>query len=386
MKNRSQQDINDKMRVQSGLDFEKQWFMNHPVYRSLPKECYGTDTLTLKLSRLMYTHIRFNLPKIMAEVQDKLNAVEERIRDLGQPLPTTDNERLQLLWGMINSFVTAFRNKISGKSDMKVMLQKQEQLTGGAKIKSAFFDIFDEFSGPNYKVTAALQDKEIENSITLHEGDNLSGFPSVEVFYYLIQPEIEKLKEPAIRCLMDVYYYLEELAHTLMEKTFIRFPSMIGELMAVAQQIMGEERDKAKYIVESLIESEIGYMFTNDSDYQGKRTDILPKVEGRGGESSTLLYVMEMRERVESYYKLVVRGIRDSVPKMIGTFLVRAVQDKMQLELATRLIKSDQVNALMSEPPSVAAERKRLMETRDILRKALKAMQRDPEYDYFLIT
>lgn len=386
VKNRSQQNIMDRVKVQQGLDMEREWFMNHPVYRSLPKDCYGTDTLTQKLSRIMYAHIRAALPEIIKEISEKLRSVEERIKELGTPLPTTDSQRMQLLWGMINSFVTAFRNKITGKFDMKAMQLKKEKqsvqpdLTGGAKIKSAFFELYGEYSKPDYVVTRDLKDLEIEHAIILHEGDNLSGFPSVEVFYYLIQPEIEKLKEPAIKCLLDVYYYLEELAHTLLEKSFVRFPAAVPELMAAVQQIMGEERDKAKYIVESIIESEIGYMFTNDSEYNGKNTDIVPRVDekDRGADSNTL-YVREMRKRIESYYKLVLRNVRDAVPKVIGCFLVRAVQDKMQLELATRLTKNDQINTLLSEPPSLAEERKRLSETRDILKKSLKLMQRDPE-------
>ena len=389
VKNRSQQDILDRLGVQRGLDSEKAWFMSHPIYRSLPKDCYGTDTLTHKLSRIMYAHIRSALPEIMKEVEEKLKSVEERLRDLGPSLPTTDGQRMQLLWGMINAFVTAFKNKITGKFDMKTMQQKQEKtqttLSGGAKIKSVFFDLYKEFSDVTYRATGELQDKDIERAIILHEGDSLSGFPSVEVFYYLIQPEIERLKDPAIKCLLDVYYYLEEMAHTILEKTFARFPSITGELMAVIQQIMGEERDRTKYIVESLIDSETGYMFTNDGEYNGKRTDIVPKVdEADKGLDSNKIYVKEMRARIDMYFRLVIRNIRDAVPKVVGCFLVRSIQDKMQLELATRLTKNEQINALMSEPPSVAEERKRLSETKDVLRKALKVMQRDPEY-YFNI-
>ncbi len=386
VKNRSQQDILDRVKVQRGLEVEREWFMNHPIYRSLPKDCYGTDTLTRKLSRIMFAHIRSALPEIMKEVEEKLKTVDERIKDLGTPLPTTDSQRMQLLWGMINAFVNDFKNKITGKFDMKAMQLKKEKqqneqnLSGGAKIKVVFFELYKEFSQANYRITANLKDVDIEHAIILHEGDNLSGFPSVDVFYYLIQPEIERLKEPAIKCLLDVYYYLEELAHTLLEKAFTRFPAAVPELMAAVQQIMGEERDKAKYIVESVIDCEIGYMFTNDAEYNGKRTDIVPRVdESEKGVDSTTLYVREMRNRIESYYKLVLRNVRDAVPKIIGCFLVRAVQDKMQLELATRLTKNEQINSLLSEPPSLAEERKRLTETRDVLRKSVKLMQRDPD-------
>ena len=46
----------------------------------------------------------------------------------------------------------------------------------------------------------------------LHEGDTIPGFPSVDVFIYLIQPQLEKLREPALDLLQDVYIMLEQMA------------------------------------------------------------------------------------------------------------------------------------------------------------------------------
>jgi len=46
----------------------------------------------------------------------------------------------------------------------------------------------------------------------LQEGDTIPGFPSVDVFIYLIQPQLEKLREPALDLLQDVYHMLEQMA------------------------------------------------------------------------------------------------------------------------------------------------------------------------------
>ena len=40
----------------------------------------------------------------------------------------------------------------------------------------------------------------------MHEGDSIPGFPSVDVFYYLIQPQLEKLREPAFELIQDIYF------------------------------------------------------------------------------------------------------------------------------------------------------------------------------------
>lgn len=52
---------------------------------------------------------------------------------------------------------------------------------------------------------------------------------------------------------------------------------------------------------------------------------------------SAMIFVNELRARLDTYFKIVVRNMRDMIPKIIGNFLVRAVQDKMQIELFKRL-------------------------------------------------
>lgn len=51
---------------------------------------------------------------------------------------------------------------------------------------------------------------------------------------------------------------------------------MIGDVMDIITQVLQQEREKARYIVESIIDSEQNYLFTNDFDYLQNRTDIVP--------------------------------------------------------------------------------------------------------------
>lgn len=111
----------------------------------------------------------------------------------------------------------------------------------------------------------------------LHEGDTIPGFPSVDVFVYLIQPQLEKLREPALDLLQDVYHMLEQMCQGIVDKIFQRFPSMIPEVMDIIVNVLQDEREKTRVIVESIIDAEQNYLFTNDSDYLTTRTDIVPQ-------------------------------------------------------------------------------------------------------------
>jgi hypothetical protein len=45
------------------------------------------------------------------------------------------------------------------------------------------------------------------------------------------------------------------------------------------------------------------------------------------------MFVREIRQRIDTYFKIVLRNVRDTVPKQIGYFLVKMSQEKMQFEL-----------------------------------------------------
>lgn len=177
------------MTVKDSIEREKLYFATHPVYSTMPPSMMGTEILTQKLSKVLFTHIKHNLPEITKEIKEKQRDIEDRLRDLGPPLPSDGNEKMHLLWNMITDFVTIYKNTITGKFDSKRYQGGQnnpakKELSGGAKIKLHFYGLYKQFV--NYNATTEYTDQDIERAIMLHEGDTIPGFPSVDVFIYLI--------------------------------------------------------------------------------------------------------------------------------------------------------------------------------------------------------
>ncbi len=83
--------------------------------------------------------------------------------------------------------------------------------------------------------------------------------------------------------------------------------------------------------------------------------------------------------RIDAYFKIVVRNVRDSVPKAIGHFLVKQSQEKLQFELYAQITKNDALTKQLGEPERVTEERKQQNGTLETLKKAIKVLQRDPE-------
>jgi len=96
---------------------------------------------------------------------------------------------MQLLWNMITDFIQTYKNTISGRYDSKRVQSNQggkTDLSGGAKIKMSMYGLYSEFDG--FKACDEYQDSHIQKAIQMHEGDGLPGFPSVDVFVYLVTP------------------------------------------------------------------------------------------------------------------------------------------------------------------------------------------------------
>jgi dynamin 1-like protein len=89
--------------------------------------------------------------------------------------------------------------------------------------------------------------------------------------------------------------------------------------------------------------------------------------------------VREIRARIDAYFKIIVRNVRDTVPKTIGYFLVKASQERLQFELYAQINKNEALTRSLGEPERVAEERKALNGTLETLKKAIKVLSRDPD-------
>jgi len=178
----------------------------------------------------------------------------------------------------------------------------------------------------------------------------------------------------------------------------MRFPTIIPDIMEIITAVLQSERDKAREIVESIIDSEQNYLFTNDIDYLQNRTEIVAQEESapeappapNQGENpnaqrptamkqtkhqkGTNAFVQEIRARIDAYFRISVRNVRDSIPKAIGHFLVKGSQDKLQFELYAQINKNQAISEALGEPKHVTEERKTLNTTLEAMKKAMKIL------------
>lgn len=376
VRNRSQHEINENVQVEDALRQEREFFANHEIYSSIPPGFLGTEVLANKLTKILFTHIKHFLPEILREVVQRIKDCDDRLSELGPSAPTEPRQKIQLLWNMITDYCEIFKNLIRGKYDRRRSSRITKDLQGGLVIKQAFNDLLKDYTN-EFRATSVYSDEDIERAILMHEGDSIPGFPSVDVFVYLIQPQLERLREPVLDCLHEIHAHLETLAHKIIERIFYRFPGVVNEICEVASSVLAKTKEHCREITEALIDSEEGYIFTNDFSYLTQRTDIIPKNDARARDANAV-FVNEVRSRIDAYFSLVIRNVRDSLPKVIGFFLVRDSMERMQLELYEHVNSDASISEALSEPSHISAEREMIKKQLGTLRNAQKILKRDP--------
>ena len=71
--------------------------------------------------------------------------------------------------------------------------------------------------------------------------------------------------------------------------------------------------------MEALIDSELNYLFTNNRGFK----DNSGIMSNNQQQSSGNVFVDQLRVRVDNYFGIVLRNVKDSIPKAVGYFLVR---------------------------------------------------------------
>mmetsp|Transcript_4410 Transcript_4410/g.10199 ORF Transcript_4410/g.10199 Transcript_4410/m.10199 type:complete len:808 (-) Transcript_4410:35-2458(-) len=427
VKMRSQQDILDNKSVKQALKDEKEWFENHRQYSKLPPGLVGTSVLVDKLTQVLLKHIRRFLPEIKKEIGQRRQKVEMRIQELGEGVPMVEAERKQLMWTMISDYCDMFTNTIRGKYDRKLQRYMaslpagSNTESGGAKIREIMNDFLVEYMQQG--ITADMSNGDIDKALHMHEGDSLPGFPSPDTFEFLALPHLQKITIPSLECVDSVSSALDHTAGRVAHAVLRRFPTLRDGVMEMTQRIIERERDNTRAIVEQQVACHIGYLFTNDPSYlidhgsmepmyerqataptvkeEPKDPGVMEKTMQQVKGSSKAAYdkmntmvkgeqprrrphqysgpfVDEIRARLDAYFAIIIRNIRDCVPRAIGFYLVRFVQDKLQYELLNEFADDARISELLGEPPHIIEERKQLASQLTVLQKASSVLTRDP--------
>jgi len=121
---------------------------------------------------------------------------------------------------------------------------------------------------------------------------------------------------------------------------------------------------------------------TNTAAKQGQQTQLVNKTEKRLDQVPATIKAVNtptdketfetelIQSLLVSYFDIVRKNVKDTVPKSIIHFLVNSSRDNLQNELVSHLYKDELFDELLEESPAIAQRRSACKTMLDILRRA----------------
>jgi len=332
IKNRSQQDIIDNVPVAKSLEEERRFFSMSPVYSTLPPGCTGTQALTDKITKILYTQIKESMPKIVEEISNKVTEIREKLDKLGPGVAKTPQELIDYVWKQIAKFLRIYKNSLEGTRD-----PEYGEEPFGPKVRKMLNDFYKDHYDD--LATEDLKEDDILKAMRDFPGDSIPGFPSIDAFLALLNPLLSKLKNPAMLLIDEVHKMLEESATSIMEKVMTkkypvfndRFLDTVLKVLDQVNYMLIQYKQKSKGAVQELLDAELDYLYTNDISYLLGSFRVTEKDLKKNKKPLDPL-AFELRKRIDAYHHLIVRNLRDLIPKQVSFFQLVQGSKELQFE------------------------------------------------------
>ncbi|XP_070374747.1 dynamin-1 isoform X5 [Equus asinus] len=260
--NRSQKDIDGKKDITAALAAERKFFLSHPSYRHLADRM-GTPYLQKVLNQQLTNHIRDTLPGLRNKLQSQLLSIEKEVEEYKNFRPDDPARKTKALLQMVQQFAVDFEKRIEGSGDQI----DTYELSGGARINRIFHERF-----PFELVKMEFDEKELRKEIS-YAIKNIHGirtglFTPDLAFEATVKKQVQKLKEPSIKCVDMVVSELTATIRKCSEK-LQQYPRLREEMERIVTTHIREREGRTKEQVMLLIDIELAYMNTNHEDFIG---------------------------------------------------------------------------------------------------------------------
>ncbi|KAI5899264.1 uncharacterized protein SCHCODRAFT_02523523 [Schizophyllum commune H4-8] len=432
--NRGQRDIETGKAIQAALEYEREFFANHPAYAG--KEAYcGTPYLARKLNGLLMHHIRATLPDIKARISQQQSKYNAELQSLGGPTAGNDGN---VVLNVITEFTNEFRTVIDGNTNDLSL----NELSGGARISFVFHELFNN-GIRSIDPFDQVKDGDIRTILYNSSGSTPAIFVGTSAFEIIVKQQIRRLEDPGLKCCQLVYDELIRILGQLLTKmqAFRRYPALRERFNHVVVNFFKKSMTPTTKLVSDLVAAQACYVNTTHPDFlNGHRAMAIvnerlaaarPPPPGADPKSGRLApgtinnnrdldvdakkeepsffgsffssartkrkpasgaSVMEapppvikpqaaLNERetmetevikllIHSYFNIVKREMIDMVPKAITLKLVAHSKDNLQRELLQELYKPEVLGELLKESEYIVNRRKEVIGMVQALNKA----------------
>ncbi|CAG7718237.1 unnamed protein product [Allacma fusca] len=261
--NRSQKDIEGRKDIKAALAAERKFFLSHPSYRHMADRL-GTPYLQRVLNQQLTNHIRDCLPALRDKMQRQMLALEKDVEQYKYFRPDDPAVKTKAMLQMIQQLQSDFERTIEGSGSALI---NTNELSGGAKINRLFHERF-----PFEIVKMEFDEKELRREIAFAirniHGIRVGLFTPDMAFEAIVKKQINRLKEPSIKCVDLVVNELSNVVRVCAEK-MNRYPRLREETERIISGYIRDREQMCKNQLLLLVDCELAYMNTNHEDFIG---------------------------------------------------------------------------------------------------------------------
>ena len=318
VKNRSKLDLINNISIKEGLLKEKIFFEENDIYSKMNKKLFGTQSLIEKLIEV-YTNMFYKkIGNIIGSIKQHIKRLNNELILLGKPLPQNLSEKNLVLQDLVKNYCNMFFNLLNNRTNSNQIPLNDEFIDNEErnKIKKLYDKFLIEYT--TKKFTIKSKGKLPKNISLLN----------------LLNPKLNSIKDEAISLFKTILEHLYQISDKVIYQIFERFPKMENRIKEIVKIIIERDIKTTEELINQILKYELNYEFTNDESFLEKynfENIIENNVE------------MQLENALNDYYKIIVRNIRNIIPKTIQYKLIHNLQMNLLNNLIEYIFKNPEI-------------------------------------------
>ena len=388
---------------------EREYFCNHKVFQYLPINDYFTfDTVGEKITKWIWqtNEFRKNLIFAYSKLEERMKFLEGELKIYGTDMNFESQSKELYLQSMLMIFCDTVEKTFSGKSE------DEEYMLSNTKLNKLYVDFLSPYI--DYQPSITFKNSEIIETIQRTEGSGMSGFPSGEVIYMLLDKKMEELRNELADYFENVYVTVNQLFKSIINRYFSRFPKAITSIEELIISFLDKEFNKTKELSTNLAEMNFSYLYVdelnetyksllqkslmqksiatnqnnmnnpnqldNSNNFQFKDNKDISFFKSAKDKDSYYQGLADyVKALVDYIYSEIIRSLREYIPKSTGNCFIKSLKKNMKFYLLQFISQNVQFSQEFEEDQEVAQKRKYYVESQKKLKKINKDINADDQ-------
>ena len=389
---------------------EREYFCNHKVFQFLPVNDYFTiETVGEKITKWIWEtkEFRKNLIYAYSKLQERLKFIEGELKIFGAEIDFGTQSKELYLQSMLMLFCDTVEKTFSGKCE------EEEYNLSNTKLNKIYVDFLCQYI--DYKPSVSFKNEDIIETIQKSEGSGLSGFPSGEVIYSLLDKKMEELRNELTDYFDNVYSIVNQLFKDIINRYFSRFPKAVHSIEELILSFFDKEFNKTKELTTDLAEMNFTYLYLDELNEQYKnlvQNSLLKRGYNNPNdpnnqnnnqlknnnnyqfqENQDISFFKAIKDKdsyyqgladyvkslVDYIYAEVIRSLREYIPKSTGNCFIKSLKRNMRFYFLQFISKNVEFSQEFEEDQEVAQKRKYYVDSQKKLKKIIKDIEKDDQ-------